>query len=387
MSFLGKKNQSSLGVDIGAGGIKMVELHKTKNRPQLWTYAIVDENLDIHMTTKHEKTTHELMAEAKKDVQAIMKVKEGGKQKPQPVTKKNDPRIDRYAELLKYAASKAKITTKSATASLPISSVFHAVMTLPKVNAKELSHHVEAKVSKMLPHPIEEMQVVHQVISDPKDTKAKDIRILVTAAPRDIVRFYTSIFQKAGFILEELETEAFALSRALVGRDTATVMIVDVGAERSNFFIIDNGIPVTHRSIQVGGAAISTVLVQQLGIEPEIGGIVKADLSRLPIDRIATDMFRPFIDPVIKEIQYSFDLFLQQTSNQNKRPEKIIMTGGSSVFPPIVSMIANYFPQMKVFVGDPWARCVYQQGLKPLLSTLGPRMGVGIGLALRGMVD
>ena len=35
---------------------------------------------------------------------------------------------------------------------------------------------------------------------------------------------------------------------------------------------------------------------------------------------------------------------------------------------------------MKVFVGDPWARVVYQQGLKGILNDLGPRMGVSIGL-------
>jgi len=31
------KEKSYLGVDIGAHGIKMIELKNTKNRPQLWT--------------------------------------------------------------------------------------------------------------------------------------------------------------------------------------------------------------------------------------------------------------------------------------------------------------------------------------------------------------
>ncbi len=381
------KTESSLGVDIGAGGIKLVELHKVKGRPLLWTYAMADQNLDIHVDTNKDKTAQDLLAEGKGDAKTIIYENKGDeKQLNKNLAGKADPRIDKYANLLKAAAEAAKITTKKVTASLPVSQVFHAIITLPKVSKDEISHHVMAKVKKMLPRPIEEMQVVHQVVPSPPSEKGKSIRVLVTAAPKDLVRFYTSIFQKAGFQLEELETEAFALERCLVGRDKATAMIVDVGAERTNFFIVDQGLPVTHRSIQVGGNHFSTVLEESLGIEKNLTEIVKSDISRLGIGKIPTDLFLNLLDPIIKEIQYSFDLFLSQTGNENKHPEKIILTGGASVFPPIAEIIKENFP-LKVFVGDPWARVVYQQGLKSILDSYGPRMAVTIGLALRGMVD
>ena len=40
------------------------------------------------------------------------------------------------------------------------------------------------------------------------------------------------------------------------------------------------------------------------------------------------------------------------------------------------------FP-LRVFVGDPWARVIYQDGLKSILGEIGPRMAVSIGLGLR----
>src|SRR3989344_2071146 len=259
-----KKNVSALGVDIGAGGIKLVELRQAKNRPQLWTYALVDESLDIHVKMTTDKTAAELMARA------------GGTQKQEMMTADlADPRIEKYAQLLKLAAESAKVTSRRVTASLPVSSVFHAVINLPKVPERELAHHVQAKVTKLLPRPIEEMQVVHQVIPDPPAVEIKYRRVLVTAAPRDIVRFYTAIFQKAGLQLEELETEAFALACSLVGRDPATVMVVDIGAERTNFFIIDQGLPMTHRSIQEGGARFQESLAEILDIDPELVGQMK----------------------------------------------------------------------------------------------------------------
>ena len=111
----------------------------------------------------------------------------------------------------------------------------------------------------------------------------------------------------------------------------------------------------------------------------------KKDMAAGKKNKLPADIFTRLIDPIIKEIQYSFDLFLHQTGNEGKRPEKIILTGGTAVFPPIAEAIKQAFP-MKVFVGDPWARVVYQQGLKTVLDKLGPRMSVAIGLALRGMV-
>jgi len=373
-----KKTDSTLGVDIGANGIKLVELHKSKGRPQLWTYALVGKPLNIHNDSMHEKTAEELLRE---------KNSEGdlGQKKNEVPTELNDPRVEEYAKLLKLAVEKANVQARHVTASLPVSHVFHAIVNLPLVDDKELEYHVNAKVKKMLPKPIEQMQVVYQVIPSDKEEKSKSIRTLVTAAPKTTVKFYTDIFQKAGLRLDELETEAFALERSLVGVDKATVMVVDIGAERTNFFIMDDGFPITHRSIQMGGNVLGAIIQQKVGLEDGFISTIKTDVSKLRLDQVPADLFSKLVEPIIKEIKYSFDLFLHQTGNESKKPEKIILTGGSCVFPSIREAISKEF-SMKVFIGDPWARVVYQQGLKSLLDDIGPQMSVSIGLALRGLV-
>lgn len=383
MGIFNKKADSYLGVDIGAGGMKLVELRRTKGRPQLWTYAIVDEKLDIHVGVHNGQVAGSLPSSS--SIPASSNDKNSEKKS---LGLNADPRIDRYAQLLKKVVASARVGTRSVTASLPVSSVFHAILTLPYVPDKELDFHVRAKVKKMLPHPIEQMQVVHQKVEEVGNVasgKQKNIKVLVTAAPREIVSFYTAIFAKAGLQLEELETEAFALERSLVGRDMATSMIVDIGAERTNLFIIDGGAPVTHRTIQIGGNTINMILREKLGVEDVFVNQIKRDISHISPAELDLKLYESTIDPLIKEIQYSFDLFLSQSGNEQKRPEKIILTGGSAVFPPVAELIRRSFP-IKVFVGDPWARVVYQQRLKPLLDSFGPRMSVSIGLALRNLI-
>jgi Tfp pilus assembly PilM family ATPase len=75
-------------------------------------------------------------------------------------------RTTEYANLLKALADQSKVTTRRVTASLPVSQVFHAVITLPMMDEKEIDTHVKAKAQKMLPMPLEEMQIVHQIIKD-----------------------------------------------------------------------------------------------------------------------------------------------------------------------------------------------------------------------------
>lgn len=367
-----------LGVDIGASGIKLVELRKAKGRPQLWTYGIAEQDLDIHIG-RREKTPEELAAEGRQGVA----VGADDPSRTAPMST-DDPRIEQYASLLKQLLQQTKTTTKRVTASLPVSYVFHSVFTLPFVEEKKRDAIIKAELAKVISRPVNEMQVVHQVLN--AEEKNPDyLRVLVTAAPRELVAFYTAIFQEAGLQLEELETEAFALERSLVGHDTATSMVIDMGAERTNFFIMDQGVPMTHRSIQIGGNSIQAVLARQLGRESDLDVLVR-DISRGGGAELNVAQFQSILDPVLKEVEYSFDLFLQQTGNEEKRPQKIVLTGGSSQFPLLRQELERAF-KLRVFIGDPWARVVHQQGLRPALDPIASRMSVALGLALRNIVD
>ena len=123
---------------------------------------------------------------------------------------------------------------------------------------EEFNSILRAEIQKLLPRPMDELSLDYQILPGPADSKSQ--RVLVNAVSRALVAFYTKVFQKVGIRLEALEPESTALGRALVGRDQSISMIVDMGAERTNFFIIDESIPITHHSIEVGVNRISGIL-------------------------------------------------------------------------------------------------------------------------------
>jgi len=211
-----------------------------------------------------------------------------------------------------------------------------------------------------------------------KEVGKKDVRILLTAAPRKLVEKYVKIFQLAGLELISLETESFALSRSLVGRDPATVMVIDMGAKTTDIIIMEQGIPIISRSIDTGGENITEVIASSSNITRERAEQFKMDLGSISQEKIP-EPIKEILDSIVNEVRYSIDLYRGQSE---KNVEKIILSGGTA----FLSNLPEYFSKIldiMIYVGNPWSRVMYPTELKPILEELGPRFAVAVGLAMR----
>lgn len=365
----------------------MVELRLEKKRPVLHTYGIAKGLDDLNSVLGVTASETEGGGGLRKDAQ-----KEDEKHRAEEALLANENKINYYAAVIKEICAQAKVTARTAVASLPVSLVFHAVVTMPVVKKDEFLPILQAEVKKLMARPIEEMALDYQIING-KEKDAKHQKVLVNAVPRVLVAFYSKVFQRAGMILDSLEPESAALSRSLVGRDESVSLIVDMGAERTNFFIVENGVPVTRNSIELGGNKINVSLKSILGVTEAQAEQIKRDLSDYLLSPANHELnaaqyleiIAPVLNPVTKEIGYALELYLGQSGNANKRPEKIILSGGAALLPFVGDYLSEQF-KLKCYVGDPWARVVYQDGLRPVLRQIGPRMAVAIGLALRKVV-
>lgn len=385
MGLFSSKPKSYLGVDVGAGGIKIVELKSEKNRPVLFTYGLTSDYRDVHELLAGKRTIapDEINLDKAQNIRT--------EKKAIPTIDLSDARVEQYAMTIKAVCKEARTVSKNAVCSLPVSAIFHTIVTLPKIDQKEFLGVLKAEIKKLLPYNIEDMVLDYQVLEDFSTEKVK--KVMVSAVPKSIIEFYSKVFKRAGLILESLEPESTALERSLIGRDKAVAMLIDMGAERSNLFIIDQSIPIMHHTIEAGGNKINRILASELGVSEENVTQIKHDLYKRSLSKTGDfinkerflEMTKPVIDPIIRQIEYSLGLYLNQTGNQEKKPEKIILTGGSAMIPYFTEFLAEHF-KMKCFLGDPWARVVYQDKLKPLLNEIGPRMSVSIGLALKNLI-
>ncbi len=216
-----------------------------------------------------------------------------------------------------------------------------------------------------------------------KKEDKKNIRVLLTAAPKNLVERYVHIFQAAGLNLLKLETESFALERSLIGGSVPVAVIIDIGSLSTDIAIIDDGIPILTRSVDVGGATITKAVMTSLNIDERRAEQFKRDIgfsASGPGD--LPEIIKATINPIINEVKYSLDIYLSQISDDNQKIDKVILTGGSA-FLPALPQYLNKLLDIKTIVGDPWDRIVYPLELKPVLQNLGPRFSVAVGLAMR----
>ncbi|MBI2482624.1 type IV pilus assembly protein PilM [Candidatus Uhrbacteria bacterium] len=355
MGFFSRKPENYLGVDIGAGGIKVVELRSDKHRARLSTYGFAD------VVTATENPASNLSGD-----------------------------LGETSAILREIHARAHGEATRAVASLPIAAVFSSIISLPRMGKKELPAAVAWEAKKIVPLPIEDMILDWKLLTPESELTKKDgastIRVLLTGAAKSLVGQYLTVFKQAKLELVSLETEAFALIRSLVGDDPSVVLILDIGAARTSMVVVDDGVPVLSRGVDVGGNHITAAIANALGTSADDAEQVKLDLAVAAIGNPAAAALPAIlanaVAPVVQEVRYGMNLYLSQESARGRVVEKIILAGGSALLPGITEIFAQAL-DLRVFVGDPWARVIYPVDLRPTLDAIGPRFAVSVGLAMR----
>lgn len=344
MGIFSNEAPGYLGVDIGASGVKIVELKKEGNQAKLLGYSF-SENISG-------------------DAAALWRDDNG-----------------KTAQLIRAAVDKAGLTSDKVIVGLPSYAVFISFINLVNVDKKNIEQAVIWEAKKIIPVPIEDVNLEWRLIESSTENNKEQLKIFITAVPKLLVQKQREIFKAAKLNLVSLEPEIFSLTRTFIGRDKANYAIIDIGATTTNLSLIERGIPVLNRSLDLGGEHLTKKLANSCQVSLDEAEQLKYDLGinahnfqHADIEVVMTDA----ISPIINEIKYLLSLFEKRGST---KIEKIILSGGSA-------MLVNLAPYMEkildvtTIVGDPWSRVSYPLELEPLLKEIGPKLATATGLAL-----
>ena len=389
MGLFSKSKEDFLGVDIGTSSIKIVQLTREGSKAKLVTYGMIDVDADI-------------------------------------IRNKTPETIKLIAQALKEVVQKSRVSTRICLAALPTFSVFSSVINLPsKIAKNDLDSAVKWEAKKFIPFPIEDMILDWKIInqdsksrsnvknnisskglakdfskklepssfstsSDLEDgnymikTDSKFNKILLTAAPKSLVNIYINIFKEMDLNLFSLEVESFAMTRSLVSNENVCTMIVDIGAITTDVCVVENGLPILNRSIEVGGNVMTKSIAQSLNISFDRAEQFKQDfgltMNRVEFNNIPKNI-EETLSPMVNEIKYVFDLYGREGK---KKIDNVILSGGSAYLPSLVDYLTRVL-NINVHIGDAWHKIRYPKELKPILDEIGPRFSVAVGLALKGI--
>ncbi|OGZ27481.1 MAG: hypothetical protein A2365_03350 [Candidatus Nealsonbacteria bacterium RIFOXYB1_FULL_40_15] len=356
--FLSFGSKRFLGIDIGTSSVRVVELARKKNELELTNYGELKSSSFI--------------------------------KKPFRILTKNSISFsnDELGKILKAIVEEAEIETKEVNLGIPDFASFFTSFEVPVMAKNEISQAVQYEVRPYVPLPLTEVTLDWTIISgEPSKTPLK---VLVVAIPNDIIAQYQEIARIAGLELKTLESEVFALTRAVAmsnrgsSDENKVLGLLDIGARSSTCSIVDKGVLKTSHSFKIGGNELTEVVAKSLNIDYNEGEEIKLKHGLLPDNGLKRDIRKvlvPLVDSILEEMREAFRSFYRQ---EGKEVEKVVLAGGVANMPGI----KDYFQaslKKDTSLADPFLNIRHPAVITNNLKESGPLYAVAVGLALNGL--
>jgi type IV pilus assembly protein PilM len=277
---------------------------------------------------------------------------------------------------------------------------------LPSMSDRQLRKSIQWEARNYISFPVEDSVVEFQVLERPAPSEGSQMRVMLVAAPRDMVDSQVEAIELAGLEPVAVEIQSFAAMRGTLAanghaqRDEDITALLGVGAAYADITIMRGGQFVLTRMIPIAGDAFTDAIKNALDIDTEEANqlketamqVVASEEERATLDPAAQQASRaiePLLDELIREIRRSLAYHdYQQQSPDAEAGElgvnRLLLSGGSSRLP----RICEYFQSQLGVPVEPanvfGANSLQARGVnQSYLQTHAPILLVGTGLALR----
>lgn len=307
---------------------------------------------------------------------------------------KKDKVVAAIKEVIGKAGPK-KINTNKVVCSLPEAKVFLRIISIPKMSKEEASEAIKWEMEASIPLPVDQVYFDWQFL-DPDggaETKNKNEpaptrqNILTVAVSREIVDDLIETLERAGLEVYGLEVESIASARSLVSqgslKKTETALIVDLGAQRSSFIVVENGVPYFTSSIPFSSEGIDDAISKRMSVDKREAEKIKISHG-IEYSKAESPVFRAvesLLENLVSEIEKTLD-FYGEINKCSTSVEKIILCGGGANLKGLVPYLTQRLGR-EVKVGDPWLNVNLGNNLPTISKENAVRYATVIGLALR----
>lgn len=346
--FFAYRPENVIGVDIGDGSVKVVELDRQNGRPVIKCIGITD----IPAGTIANGYCQD---------------------------------INTLTEVIRQAVNVSGASYRDAVLSIGSPSLFIREVVYPPMTPVELAEAVKWDSEKYVPFAPDSYYLDFTVAG--QGESELEMPVLLTAAPREIIDNIVTAVKGAGLTPVAIDGEPLALHRTLIGAENSVV--VDIGADLSRVSLFQKGRPVVTRPIPIGSKRFTEVIMETLELEiaeaERFKQRQKGLLQHQDKDGEESAVHRNMellASELVREASRTAEYYRMQ--NKNVVLDKLILTGGGAK----LDNLAQYFAahtSNPVIVHDPLAAIDISPALDPqYVRGLSLQLGVAVGLALRG---
>ena len=335
--------KSSIGLDIGSGCLKVVQLKDTKGGYELELFDILP-----------------LPPELIVDGSIIDSL--------------------RLADSLKELLRKAKIKTKDVTVGLAgHSSVIVKRVSLPEMSEEELSESIKFEAEQYIPFDIEDVNLDFQILGPKEEPGQMDV--ILVAVKKDIVNDFLSVVKEAGLNPVIVDVNSFALENIYEVNyeiePDKNVAIVNIGASTINMNILKGGLSVFTRDSAVGSNIHTEALQREFNITYETAERLK---KGEPVENVSPEDALSAIElaseEIIGEVNRSIEYF-------NEDINEVVLSGGCALIKDFPKLLADKLG-IEVKVMNPFKNIKIPKRFDiTYIEEIVPIAAVAAGLALR----
>jgi type IV pilus assembly protein PilM len=333
------------GIDVSASGIKVVTVKETMHGLELKNYA--EDRLAAGVVQNSEV-------------------------------------FDREAIVKSLRAVAKRFHVRYANITLPESRGYLFEAVVPGSSMAEWRTAIESHLDEYVPLPAQE--VAFDIV--PLKPQGNGMLVVGIGYARRVIDTTLDNFADAGITVRSLESEVFALPRAILPHgDLETVLIIDIGKTTTKLLIASSRIPRFTTTLDVGGHALTLAVQKHFGVTEEEAKRVKAEKGLVvgsENDEYLTAMLST-VSVIRDEIIRRLDYWQTRagTMAAHAPVTRAVLVGGNATLRGLPEYLGASL-KIPVEMGDVFTNFASRADwLPPLDYTESLAYGTAIGLALR----
>lgn len=350
LNIFQSKTGAVIGLDIGSGAVKIVQLSRSGRGYKVDYFA-------------HEPLPKGALADGNI----------------------NDAEV--VSETIRRAVQRANAKTKHCVVAVSGSSIINRVINLPaSLNDSELESRIELEAGQHIPYPLDEVNMDFEVLgSAPRN--AELIEVLLVASRKENIDLRRAVVEDAGLVPKVVDVEAFAVANAyeqlIAEREgippDQTIALLDIGSNSTSLVVVTEGRLLYTREQPFGGRSLQDEIQRRYGDE-----MADYDFSSaVPLPPgFEDEVIEPFKQQIVQQISRALQFYA--SSSNYSAVNRIFLSGGCAAIEGLGQMVDDELG-IPAEMANPIAEMRISGSVSTnLLQHHASALMVAAGLALRG---
>ena len=254
---------------------------------------------------------------------------------------------------------------------------------------EEIEDQVLWEAEQYLPFPIDDGNISFTIIGE---NQGGGVDVIIGAAKKSIVGAFKDIIERSNMKVKIVDLCAAATINVfenVMGKEIQemgkTWILMDLGAQKTQFMIYKNGVLVFFKEISIGGLTITEEIQRQMGVnysEAESLKIQGDGNGNIPEEIV--EIINQVFDTFFAELKKTIDFWVSSTSEEAF--DGCILTGGGAQIPGFSEALQELL-ETEVQVLNPFSSMTYNKSniSEEMINEIAYKGVCAIGLAMRSL--